>query len=93
MFLYSEVPASGLLSCIGFIGGHFSSATSICMTRVSIGCRLETLLNTKILCINVFISATDETLPINVLCGVLSGVISSSIANPTDVLKVRIPEE
>lgn len=25
---------------------------------------------------------------INVLCGILSGVISSSIANPTDVLKV-----
>lgn len=25
---------------------------------------------------------------VNVLCGVLSGVISSSIANPTDVLKV-----
>ncbi|KAG9349307.1 hypothetical protein JZ751_027750 [Albula glossodonta] len=29
----------------------------------------------------------DETLIMNVLCGVLSGVISSSIANPTDVLK------
>ncbi|RMC07118.1 hypothetical protein DUI87_16574 [Hirundo rustica rustica] len=29
----------------------------------------------------------DETLMMNVLCGVLSGVISSSIANPTDVLK------
>nr|XP_025964276.1 kidney mitochondrial carrier protein 1 isoform X2 [Dromaius novaehollandiae] len=32
----------------------------------------------------------DETLMINVLCGVLSGVISSSIANPTDVLKIRM---
>lgn len=30
----------------------------------------------------------DETLLTNVMCGVLSGVISSSIANPTDVLKV-----
>ncbi|NXP32471.1 KMCP1 protein, partial [Leiothrix lutea] len=30
----------------------------------------------------------DETLMMNVLCGILSGVISSSIANPTDVLKV-----
>uniref|UniRef100_A0A3P9IV81 Solute carrier family 25 member 30 n=1 Tax=Oryzias latipes TaxID=8090 RepID=A0A3P9IV81_ORYLA len=30
----------------------------------------------------------DETLLTNVACGVLSGVISSSIANPTDVLKV-----
>ncbi|NXR33055.1 KMCP1 protein, partial [Zosterops hypoxanthus] len=32
----------------------------------------------------------DETLMMNVLCGVLSGVISSSIANPTDVLKIRM---
>ncbi|XP_043853131.1 kidney mitochondrial carrier protein 1 isoform X2 [Dromiciops gliroides] len=29
----------------------------------------------------------DETLLLNVVCGILSGVISSSIANPTDVLK------
>lgn len=33
---------------------------------------------------------SDETLLTNVACGVLSGVISSSIANPTDVLKVGI---
>ncbi|XP_067109032.1 kidney mitochondrial carrier protein 1-like isoform X1 [Osmerus mordax] len=32
----------------------------------------------------------DETLVTNVLCGVLSGVISSSIANPTDILKIRM---
>uniref|UniRef100_A0A8C6KTR2 Solute carrier family 25 member 30 n=1 Tax=Nothobranchius furzeri TaxID=105023 RepID=A0A8C6KTR2_NOTFU len=32
----------------------------------------------------------DETLLTNVSCGVLSGVISSSIANPTDVLKIRM---
>ncbi|XP_009999146.1 PREDICTED: kidney mitochondrial carrier protein 1 [Chaetura pelagica] len=32
----------------------------------------------------------DETLMINILCGVFSGVISSSIANPTDVLKIRM---
>ncbi|KAK2112813.1 hypothetical protein P7K49_012560 [Saguinus oedipus] len=31
----------------------------------------------------------DETLPINVICGILSGVISSTIANPTDVLKCK----
>ena len=31
----------------------------------------------------------DETLVTNVMCGVLSGVISSAIANPTDVLKVQ----
>lgn len=36
----------------------------------------------------IFVCETDETLMMNVLCGVLSGVISSSIANPTDVLKV-----
>lgn len=35
-----------------------------------------------------FFHGVDETLMINVLCGILSGVISSSIANPTDVLKV-----
>ncbi|XP_067833765.1 brain mitochondrial carrier protein 1, partial [Heptranchias perlo] len=29
----------------------------------------------------------DETLLVNVLCGILAGVVSSSIANPTDVLK------
>ncbi|XP_046309990.1 kidney mitochondrial carrier protein 1 isoform X2 [Marmota monax] len=32
----------------------------------------------------------DETLLINVICGILSGVISSAIANPTDVLKIRM---
>ncbi|XP_061654114.1 kidney mitochondrial carrier protein 1-like isoform X5 [Phyllopteryx taeniolatus] len=32
----------------------------------------------------------DETLATNVLCGVLAGVVSSSIANPTDVLKIRM---
>ncbi|KAJ7426584.1 Kidney carrier protein 1 [Willisornis vidua] len=34
-----------------------------------------------------FACEIDETLMINILCGILSGVISSSIANPTDVLK------
>lgn len=37
-----------------------------------------------ILCLFV----TDETMVINVFCGVVSGVLSSSLANPTDVLKV-----
>ncbi|XP_025079621.1 kidney mitochondrial carrier protein 1-like isoform X1 [Pomacea canaliculata] len=32
----------------------------------------------------------DESLAINVLCGVTAGVVSSTIANPTDVLKVRM---
>ncbi|KAG1677969.1 Kidney mitochondrial carrier protein 1 [Nymphon striatum] len=33
---------------------------------------------------------SDETLLKNVFCGIIAGVISSSIANPTDVLKVRM---
>ena len=33
-------------------------------------------------------SLPDETMVINVFCGVVSGVLSSSMANPTDVLKV-----
>ncbi|CAF97648.1 unnamed protein product [Tetraodon nigroviridis] len=32
----------------------------------------------------------EETLLTNVICGILSGVISSTIANPTDVLKIRM---
>lgn len=32
----------------------------------------------------------DETLLPNVCCGITAGVVSSSIANPTDVLKVRM---
>lgn len=32
----------------------------------------------------------DETLATNVFCGVVAGITSSSIANPTDVLKVRM---
>ncbi|XP_070537833.1 kidney mitochondrial carrier protein 1-like isoform X2 [Ptychodera flava] len=32
----------------------------------------------------------DESLLVNVFCGVWSGVISSSIANPTDVIKIRM---
>lgn len=35
-------------------------------------------------------SEEDESLPINVFCGVVAGIVSSAIANPTDVLKVRM---
>ncbi|XP_061301608.1 brain mitochondrial carrier protein 1 isoform X1 [Pezoporus flaviventris] len=35
-------------------------------------------------------NCSDETLLINVICGVVSGVISSALANPTDVLKIRM---
>ncbi|XP_023209577.1 kidney mitochondrial carrier protein 1-like [Centruroides sculpturatus] len=33
---------------------------------------------------------SEETLLKNVICGIMAGVISSSIANPTDVLKIRM---
>ena len=36
----------------------------------------------------VFLNISDESLPINVFCGVVAGIVSSAIANPTDVLKV-----
>lgn len=32
----------------------------------------------------------DETLVKNMICGIFAGVVSSSLANPTDVLKVRM---
>ncbi|TNN26498.1 Brain mitochondrial carrier protein 1 [Liparis tanakae] len=35
-------------------------------------------------------SGNHETMVINVFCGVVSGVLSSSLANPTDVLKIRM---
>lgn len=32
----------------------------------------------------------DEILAVNIFCGMVAGVVASSIANPTDVLKVRM---
>lgn len=40
--------------------------------------------------ISVLFTITDETIYTNVTAGVLSGAISSSVANPTDVLKVSL---
>lgn len=39
---------------------------------------------------SVIVVCTDETMVINVFCGVVSGVMSSCLANPTDVLKVSL---
>lgn len=41
---------------------------------------------------NVFINYNDgkESVTLNVVCGVVAGAVSSAIANPTDVLKVRM---
>lgn len=39
---------------------------------------------------NMVFSLADETMVINVFCGVVSGVLSSCLANPTDVLKVKL---
>ncbi|XP_058052819.1 brain mitochondrial carrier protein 1 isoform X1 [Ahaetulla prasina] len=44
----------------------------------------------RILAYIMFSPIADETLLINVICGVISGVISSALANPTDVLKIRM---
>lgn len=33
---------------------------------------------------------TDDLVVINIICGALAGAISSAIANPTDVVKVRM---
>lgn len=38
----------------------------------------------------VISNPADETLAINVICGLVAGVVSSSMANPTDVLKIRM---
>ena len=35
-------------------------------------------------------SPSKESLGINIVCGVTAGVVSSAIANPTDVVKVRL---
>lgn len=50
------------------------------------GIPLQKLPPNLLVCFAPLIS--DETLLTNVACGILSGVVSSSIANPTDVLKV-----
>lgn len=39
---------------------------------------------------NVLCVLSEESLPVNVFCGVVAGIVSSSFANPTDVLKVCI---
>ena len=39
------------------------------------------------MCVHVFF-LVDETIGTNMVAGILSGAISSAVANPTDVLKV-----
>ena len=46
-----------------------------------------TLMNIEWICA---FAVLDETLPINVFCGVVAGVVGSVVSNPTDVLKVGI---
>ena len=44
-----------------------------------------------VLLCNLWLSSfADETVIVNVCCGLIAGVVSSAMANPTDVLKVRI---
>lgn len=39
---------------------------------------------------NLFAQSSEEDVFVNVSCAVVAGVVSSSIANPTDVLKIRM---
>lgn len=36
----------------------------------------------------LLVQISEESLPVNVFCGIVAGIVSSSFANPTDVLKV-----
>lgn len=83
MLIILEQPALilsvlGMKEFLGFcflVPFYFVCVSSLCETP-----------NLKCLLCLLF---ADETMVINVFCGVVSGVLSSSLANPTDVLKVR----
>jgi len=40
-----------------------------------------------------FTDVQDERLDVNVFCGIVAGVVASSMANPTDVLKIRMQSQ
>lgn len=42
------------------------------------------------MCVIVMVVSVEGSLPTNVIAGMMSGIMSSSIANPTDVLKVML---
>uniref|UniRef100_A0A096MF54 Solute carrier family 25 member 30 n=1 Tax=Poecilia formosa TaxID=48698 RepID=A0A096MF54_POEFO len=91
---YREIRYRGMLHAIMRIGREeglralYSGISPAMLRQASYGTiKIGTYQSFKRLLVD---RPEDETLLTNVLCGVLSGVISSSIANPTDVLKIRM---
>ncbi|XP_045550251.1 kidney mitochondrial carrier protein 1 isoform X1 [Salmo salar] len=91
---YREIRYRGMLHAIGRIcreegiSALYSGLAPAMLRQASYGTiKIGTYQSFKRLLVD---RPEDETLFTNVLCGVLSGVISSSIANPTDVLKIRM---
>ncbi|XP_036842172.1 kidney mitochondrial carrier protein 1 isoform X1 [Oncorhynchus mykiss] len=91
---YREIRYRGMLHAIGRIcreegiSALYSGLAPAMLRQASYGTiKIGTYQSFKRLLVD---RPEDETLLTNVLCGVLSGVISSSIANPTDVLKIRM---
>ncbi|KAM9458824.1 kidney mitochondrial carrier protein 1-like isoform 2-T2 [Salvelinus alpinus] len=91
---YREIRYRGMLHAIGRIcreegiSALYSGLAPAMLRQASYGTiKIGTYQSFKSLLVD---RPEDETLLTNVLCGVLSGVISSSIANPTDVLKIRM---
>ncbi|XP_060900094.1 kidney mitochondrial carrier protein 1 isoform X1 [Labrus mixtus] len=91
---YREIRYRGMLHAIGRICREeglralYSGIAPAILRQASYGTiKIGTYQSLKRLVVD---RPEDETLLTNVMCGVLSGVISSSIANPTDVLKIRM---
>uniref|UniRef100_A0A4W5K9H7 Solute carrier family 25 member 30 n=1 Tax=Hucho hucho TaxID=62062 RepID=A0A4W5K9H7_9TELE len=91
---YREIRYRGMLHAIGRIcreegiSALYSGLAPAMLRQASYGTiKIGTYQSFKRLLVD---RPEDETLLTNMLCGVLSGVISSSIANPTDVLKIRM---
>ncbi|KAG5261936.1 hypothetical protein AALO_G00290240 [Alosa alosa] len=91
---YKEIRYRGMLHAMGRIckeeglRAMYSGISPAMLRQASYGTiKIGTYQSFKRLLVD---SPDDETLLTNVVCGVFSGVISSSIANPTDVLKIRM---
>ncbi|XP_076018499.1 kidney mitochondrial carrier protein 1-like isoform X1 [Genypterus blacodes] len=91
---YREIRYRGMLHAIARIGREegpkalYSGLAPAMLRQASYGTiKIGTYQTLKGLLVD---RPEDETLLTNVACGVLAGVISSSIANPTDVLKIRM---
>uniref|UniRef100_A0A3Q2C9U4 Solute carrier family 25 member 14 n=1 Tax=Cyprinodon variegatus TaxID=28743 RepID=A0A3Q2C9U4_CYPVA len=86
---YTEVRYRGMFHALFRIGQE--EGIRALYSGYAVGISIYESLN---ICLNNdanFVSGfADETMIINVFCGVVSGVMSSMLANPTDVLKIRM---